>query len=259
MQASIVTSPQLPQGYVYDCRPSFNTADIVNVLAGRVRDHANTADIVNPSTLPCSMIVSGAGGLDTGARAAQTNYAIYLILNPFTGQLNTLASLNFVTPTTLPAGFTVYRRIGAISLNAVSGIRSFFCFGLGTTREIWWNLGQGPIADNSLRCLNAGAATVATVITAANRFFFPTSPTIGLLGTFVTANVGTNSSLGPTGQAALNNQMAISASVAAVVSQDRGMVSNVGTGSPSTISYSVPNAADALNLWVQYCTDQLAA
>lgn len=257
MQASIITSPQAPRGYVYDCRLSFNTADLVNVGTGFARDSTSQVDIPVASALQVNMTTNGAGGLDTGARAAQTNYAIYVIMNPATGQVAALASLNFTTPTTLPAGFTVFRRVGAISLNSASGIRPFFMSGLGPLRHITWNLTQGAISDTSCRALNAGNAIVSTVITAANRFFFSTSPDVFVLGTFTSANVGTAGQCGPTGVASILNQVAIIAQVAAVAAQDRGSVSNVaGAG---TISYQVPNAADALSLWVQGCTDQLAA
>jgi len=256
MQAAIITSAPFPQGYVYDCRLSFNTADIVNVLAGAARDDANTADIVSASTLPCNMTVSGAGGLDTAARAAQTNYAVYLIMNPATGEVDTLASLNFTTPTTLPAGFTVFRRVGAISLNSASGIRPFLMSGLGATRDITWNLNQGAIGDTSCRALNAGNATVSTVIANANRFFFSTSPIVRLLGTFVSAVPGSAGSCGPTGLASLAGEMAIICQVGAVAAQDRGQNT---LGAAGTISYIVPLAADALNIWVQGCVDQLVA
>lgn len=260
MQASIISSVYAPKGYVYDGLLAFSTADIVNIIPGGVaRSTLDLADIPLPvGALPVNMTTSGAGGLDVGVRAAQTNYAIYVIMDPAGSVVSGLASLSFTAPT-LPSGFTIYRRVGAISLNSASGIRPFFMSGLGLTRRIWWQLTQGAISDTSCRALNAGNATVSTAIAAANRFFFPTSPEIWTLMTFVSAVPGSACILGPTGVTAILNQVAVIAQVAAVAAQDRGIVANVGSGSPRTISYSVPLAADAANVWIQGCTDQLAA
>lgn len=254
MQAAIVSSPQLPRHYMDDCRPFFDTADVTDIQPGVCRDSTGAVDIVSPVAVPVDMTASGAGGLDTGARAAQTNYAIYLIANTSTGAVDGLASLDFVTPL-LPTGFNVFRRVGAVSLNSASGIRPFFSVWPGRIRWITWNLTQGAISDTSCRALNNGAATVSTAIGTANRFFFPTTATIRALATFVSANVGTAGQLGPTGVTAILNEIAVIAQVAAVAAQDRGFVTNVGSGSPRTISYQVPNGADQFSVWIQGCDD----
>lgn len=254
-QSSILTSQPVPRGYVYDGRLVFSTADVVNILPGLVRDSANGVDIPF-GALQVDMTASGAGGLDTGARAGQTVYAIYVIMNPATFAVAAIASLSFVAPA-LPAGFTVFRRLGGISLNTVLGIRPFFMSGLGTVRTLWWNLTQGPIGDTSCRVLNAGNATVSTVIAAANRFFFPTSPEVWAQVTFVSATPGTAMVLGPTGVTAILGQVSMISQVAGIAAQRSGIVANVAVG--GTLSYSVPNAADQANVWVQGCTDQLAA
>lgn len=54
-----------------------------------------------------------AGGLDTGAVAADTWYTVYLIHNPTSGVTDACLTATSLSPT-LPAGFTRYRRIGAV-------------------------------------------------------------------------------------------------------------------------------------------------
>ena len=62
---------------------------------------------------------TGAGGLDTGSLAASTWYYFYIIYNPTTGDVSTLASLSASAPT-LPTGYTHYRRMGAFRTDATA-------------------------------------------------------------------------------------------------------------------------------------------
>ena len=68
--------------------------------------------------------VSGVNGLDTGAEAASTWYAVWLIYNPTTSTVASLLSTNFTSPT-MPAGYTKKRRVGAVRNNSAS---NFFYF-----------------------------------------------------------------------------------------------------------------------------------
>lgn len=61
------------------------------------------------------------GMLDTGAKAALTCYALFLIYNPTTLNTDVLASLSFTAPT-MPAGYTKKYLLGAILTNAGSNI-----------------------------------------------------------------------------------------------------------------------------------------
>lgn len=56
--------------------------------------------------------VTGVGGLDAGAIANLTWYAIYAILNPTTGVAGCMISTSFTNAPTLPLGFTELRYIG---------------------------------------------------------------------------------------------------------------------------------------------------
>ncbi len=58
-------------------------------------------------------IGTAAGGLDTGTIAVNTWYHFYVIYNPTTDATDVVFSTNATTPT-LPAGYTLYRRIGSM-------------------------------------------------------------------------------------------------------------------------------------------------
>lgn len=60
---------------------------------------------------------TGVGGLDTGIIANSTWYHVYIIKRPDTGVTDILFSLSATAPA-LPAGYTLFRRIGSIKTNA---------------------------------------------------------------------------------------------------------------------------------------------
>jgi hypothetical protein len=75
---------------------------------------------------------TAAGGLDTGAIAASTWYHWFLIFNPTTLAVDVVFSATATPasgPTTLPSGFTLFRRIGAMKTNGSSQWASFTQFG----------------------------------------------------------------------------------------------------------------------------------
>lgn len=70
----------------------------------------------------------GSGGLDTGAIAANTWYHVHLIKRMDTSVVDALISLSATTPT-LPAGYSLSRRIGSLRTNASSQWVLFFQVG----------------------------------------------------------------------------------------------------------------------------------
>jgi hypothetical protein len=71
------------------------------------------------------VVGSGNGGLDTGSVAASTTYHCYAIYNPTTAIADFLFSTGATTPTSLPSGYTKYRRVGSIITNSSSTIIAF--------------------------------------------------------------------------------------------------------------------------------------
>jgi len=140
----IVTKAQADATY-YDFAPGhidgfrilFNDVDLLDIEKGTCRDSTDTFNIVVPADLDCGMgNPPGAGGLDTGAEAASTWYAIYVIADT-TGVASPAItySASFVAPT-LTGTYDVFRRIGAVKNNAASNFLAFIQRGKGRERDI---------------------------------------------------------------------------------------------------------------------------
>lgn len=126
------TSSALPRGYIDGLILSNNAGDATNdidIATGVARDGSNTYDLslTGPFTkrLDAAWAVgSGNGGLDTGAKAANTWYHIWAIRKDSDGSIDALFSTSATAPT-MPAGYTAKRRIGAVRTSAGSAILAF--------------------------------------------------------------------------------------------------------------------------------------
>ena len=133
------------------------SAAAIIILPGTCRDRVDSANIVMPS--PSAVVIlssSGVNGLDTGTEASDTWYAVYVIAdstgsNPTEG----LFSLSFTSPT-LPAGYDVFRRVGAVRNDGSSNIENFLEVSPGRRREI--------VRDLRVIVLNGGNVTTWTSI-----------------------------------------------------------------------------------------------
>jgi hypothetical protein len=150
-------------GYLSGCQARYQTASQVAIAAGLARSSDDTFDLVVTATLTVDITVAGAGGLDAGAEAADTWYAVYVIgdstlTNPTVGLLSTA----FESPT-LPAGYDKQRRVGSVRNNAASNFIEFQINGVGKWREVEY------LTDLTTRqILSAGSAIVLTTISAAS-------------------------------------------------------------------------------------------
>lgn len=132
------------------------------VAAGTVGD----STFVHGMTLTSSMTKSlsawaagtAAGGLDTGAVASNTWYAVYLIKNPTTETVDVLISTNGTTPTALPSGYTLYRRVAWIKTNGSSQITSF----TQTGRTFLWADPVQELADATPAATTRQTVTLAS-------------------------------------------------------------------------------------------------
>lgn len=86
------------------------TADAISVIdsAGKNSLLLNNVNITN-----INLATSGANGLDTGAAAVSTWYALWVIYNPTTDNVAGLLSLSAAAPT-MPVGYTHKARVGWI-------------------------------------------------------------------------------------------------------------------------------------------------
>jgi hypothetical protein len=112
---------------------------------------------------------SGNGALDTGAIANNTWYHVYLIKNPTSGAVDVLISLSATTPTVLPSGYSLFRRIGSMRTNA-SGQWILF---RQNGDEFLWDV---QVTDASAVATNNGIQTPTLTV--------PTGVQVNAFGTF---------------------------------------------------------------------------
>lgn len=127
-----------------------------------VKNAANEQIVLNTVSESCNLLTSGAGGLDTGAIAGNSWYAVYAIYNPTTLDVSAVASLSFTAPTTRPSGYTHYSIVGAVITN--SGGTQILPF-TQNDREIYYK----PTPDTALpndfgAVVNLGSATAVTAV-----------------------------------------------------------------------------------------------
>jgi hypothetical protein len=103
----------------------------IDVAAGDATDSTNTYSMQLASAFSKVLQTSGSwtagtgnNGLDTGARAANTWYHVYLIRKDADGTSDVLFSTSVSSPT-MPSGYTAFRRIGSVRTNGSNNIFAF--------------------------------------------------------------------------------------------------------------------------------------
>jgi hypothetical protein len=95
--------------------PSYTSANVVTFPSGMAAmDKTGSFLIQLTSSVACSLLLSGAGGLDTGAKTISTHYAAYLVgdsTGVLPGTVVWSTQFNQATGPTLPTGYNVYRRL----------------------------------------------------------------------------------------------------------------------------------------------------
>lgn len=116
-----VPSPTLTYNYLSGLTLSYSSVTVFGIAAGAANDSTNASAMVLPSaftkTTSAWAVGTGNGGLDTGAIGAASWYHVYLIQRPDTGLVDVLYSLSASAPT-MPANYTLFRRIGSIKTAA---------------------------------------------------------------------------------------------------------------------------------------------
>lgn len=122
-------------------------------------DSTDAYSIEITGTDTADLTVSGAGGLDTGSEAADTIYHVYVIADS-TGanSPDTLLSTSSTSPT-MPTGYDIHRRLGAIINNSSSNIQGFVQS--GRTRDRWIIYDVQPTSAG-FRVLSGGSAGTFT-------------------------------------------------------------------------------------------------
>jgi hypothetical protein len=121
--------------YAFGSTLANNSSDAVNdvdVSLGTVHSQNGTR-MVLASTVTKRLdgtwaVGSGNGGLDTGTKAVNSTYHVYVIMRPDTGVVDAILSLSATGPA-LPTNYTEYRRRGAVLTDGSGNIRAFQQFG----------------------------------------------------------------------------------------------------------------------------------
>lgn len=163
--AFVAESSPLLMGHFYGLTMALKTEVTVAVAAGSARSSNNAFSMVLNSEMSGVLQASGVWGagsggykLDTGARAANTWYHLFLIRKTADGTADLLFSLSPTAPT-LPAGYAGFRRIGAVKTGADASITPF----LNAGRMFWWSR---PIRD-AFSSIGASATSSVTLVLSA--------------------------------------------------------------------------------------------
>lgn len=130
-----------------------------SIAAGTAMDSTNAylmATTALSKTTAAWAAGSGVGSLDTGAIAANTWYYPYLIKNVSTGVVDVLISLSTTTPT-MPTGYTVNRRIGALLTDGSSNWKKF----IQTNDDFLWDTAIADISNLTTLDTTATALTLS--------------------------------------------------------------------------------------------------
>lgn len=260
----------LPHLYIQGLQLSAATptaATVVAIAPGAARDSTNSIDMVvglqnyfgidNPALLfqgyqPGLFVnstINGANGLDTGAVAASTQYAFYLIGD--SRNYNNAAGLMSLTSNqapTLPTGYDSYRLIGFWATDASKN------FVYATNKP--QNIGGLLTYFNSpgIAVLTGGNATTFTAIDLTTNSAIPTTTLeniiVTLLVSFTPAAVGDTVQFRPTGSTATGNLPTITGVTAGFAqSQYIQVIAGVGVSKPE-IDYKVSSSSDAVTVSV---------
>ena len=164
------------QYYINGLKLTYLTATTMSVSAGRCSNSTNANDIAiglplnvaatQTGVLPVdagtgavtiNTAVNGAGGLDQGAMANDTFYAVFAIGDSYGNNPGSaMLSLSATAPT-LPGGYDMFFRIGYIKSSGAAAILPFRQDGCGLDRWMWYD---APIATS---ITNGSSATYAAV------------------------------------------------------------------------------------------------
>ena len=188
--SQIPSNGALPAGYVDGADINWLTVATVSVgtavAASKLRDQVDSFNINFTGILTADIMVSGKGGLDTGAEAADTWYALHVIADSTAVNApDVVLSLSATAPT-LPAGYDKSRRVAWVRNNPSSDFLKFFSNGKARVKSVRYD----EDATN-VRPLNGGTATTFATVSAAA--FVP--PTVEEMMTRVDFNNGS----GPAG------------------------------------------------------------
>lgn len=138
LQAAVsAIQSKMPKDYISGLVWSYDSTDTSRIIldVGVCRNDADTADMVLASSKFVDLDVSGAGGIDTGSKSANSGYFLWLI-SKADGTTEGMFSLSGTSPT-MPSGYVNKRLIGFIyTLVGSSAVQPFVVNGVGLNVEV---------------------------------------------------------------------------------------------------------------------------
>lgn len=134
--ASILASRH-PAEYISGFSWIYDSTDTSRIIldTGFARNDANTVDIVLSSQVYVDLDLSGAGGIDTGTKAANSVYFLWVI-SKADGTTNGMFSLSASSPT-MPSGYVNKRLVGFIyTLTGSAAVQPFNVKGFSIDVEV---------------------------------------------------------------------------------------------------------------------------
>lgn len=145
------------KGYLEGLRLSYLSASTVRINSGSCRSDDNLFNIILSANTTLNIANSGALGLDAGAEANDTWYAVWLI-GDSTGVEATSGILSTSdTAPTLPAGYDSKRLLGYVRNDSAGDFLDFVMRGQSATRRVIYDEDRA-----TLLALNGGSGTSFT-------------------------------------------------------------------------------------------------
>lgn len=164
--ANVVSDTGFPPNYLTGLTLANNSGTpntYVDIGVGSARDSADAYDMTLAAGVSKIIQASGSwaagsnnNGLFSGARASSTWYNVFLIRKDADGTIDAGFDTSF-TAANRPAGYTNYRRVGAVLTDGSGNIRRFFQFG----RTFIWST---PSIDVSQTVDNSVAVNVTLAV-----------------------------------------------------------------------------------------------
>jgi len=221
----------------------------VDVALGQCRDSSNVYDISLAAGVTINAAVNGANGLDAGSLAASTFYAVFVIADPsgFNSPV-CLMSLSWTAPT-LPFGYGILRRIGAVLTDGSSHILKFYQE-VSSNSQVRYMQYDAPIS-----VLSGGVQTSYTAIDLSVAVPLTNFGRVTIYSAYTPNTAGNNAKYQPTGATA--DWHIQTGQVATKISDSQFRILPLVASSKPEISYKVTNGSDALSASVQGYDDLL--
>jgi len=240
----IVNAPNL---YVDDLQLAWASNTTLTVASGAARNSTNVNDIILDAGVTIDSAVSGyINGIDQGALAASTMYAVYAVGD--STQNNTagaVISTSFTAPS-IPVGYDMYRRIGAVLTDGSVHFLLFWQFGDNQVKDMYYDVGISELAGGASQTY--AAVDLATSVP-------PIATNVIFLVTFTPDGAGELAHFLPYGSSATNGIVQFGTGVAAAQVGMATVPARLNSGVP-TIQYKVA-AGDTLSLSTAGYTDYL--